>query len=373
MQIGNKDQRAFIELVKAGLWEKSARLSFSDGLGVDAICNLADEQSVVGLVAAGLDNGNKAHNLFDPKGIVLQLIGQTLLLEKQNAAMNAFIGGLIEKMRKVGIYAVLVKGQGVAQCYERPLWRACGDVDLLLSDDNYEQAKAFLRPLASSVEEEVEYKKHLSMMIDGWVVELHGTLRSGLSSRLDKEIDDAQKAVFYGRQVRSWMNGKTQVFLPSADNDVFFIFTHFLKHFYKGGLGLRQICDWCRLLWTFRVELNQRVLESRLRKAGLVSEWKAFGAFAVEYLGMPSEVMPLYSSEKKWKRKADRICSFIMEVGNFGHNRDNSYYNKPFMFRKAFSFGRRCEDLFRHARIFPLDSLKFFWGITVTGVKAVFS
>ena len=26
--------------------------------------------------------------------------------------------------------------------------------------------------------------------------------------------------------------------LPSANNDVVFVFTHFLKHFYKGGIGL---------------------------------------------------------------------------------------------------------------------------------------
>lgn len=36
------------------------------------------------------------------------------------------------------------------------------------------------------------------------------------------------------------------------------------------------------------------LLEARLNEMGLVSVWKAFGAFAVEYLGMPGEAMPLY-------------------------------------------------------------------------------
>lgn len=31
------------------------------------------------------------------------------------------------------------------------------------------------------------------------------------------------------------MDGKTQVFLPGADEDVVYVFTHFLGHFYKGG------------------------------------------------------------------------------------------------------------------------------------------
>ena len=59
-----------------------------------------------------------------------------LQIEKQNSAMNSFIGVLVEKMRKEGIYTLLIKGQGVAQCYEKPLWRSCGDIDLYLSEDN---------------------------------------------------------------------------------------------------------------------------------------------------------------------------------------------------------------------------------------------
>mgnify|MGYP007016824113 CR=1 FL=1 len=33
---------------------------------------------------------------------------------------------------------------------------------------------------------------------------------------------------------------------------------------------------------------------------GLMSEWKAFGAYAVEFLGMPVEALPLYSADAKW-------------------------------------------------------------------------
>ena len=207
------------------------------------------------------------------------------------------------------------------------------------------------------------------MVIDQWVVELHGTLRTQLSSKVDRLIDDTQKDVFYGGQVRSWMNGKTQVFLPSADNDVIFIFTHFLKHFYKGGLGLRQICDWCRLLWMYRESLNHELLESRIKKAGLMSEWKAFGAFAVEYLGMLQEAMPMYSPAARWKRKAKQIKDFILMSGNMGQNRDKSYGEYPYLIRKICSMGRRISDVVNHARIFPLDSMRFLISIMIHGIR----
>ena len=135
-------------------------------------------------------------------------------------------------------------------------------------------------------------------------------------------------AAFCEGKVRSWSNGGTQVFLLNADEDVVYVFTHMLQHFFKEGLGLRQVCDWCRLLYRYRSELDLRLLESRIRRMGLLSEWKAFGAFAVEYLGMPVESMSFYSDEQKWKKKADKICAFILEVGNMGHNRDMSYFEK---------------------------------------------
>ena len=116
------------------------------------------------------------------------------------------------------------------------------------------------------------------------------------------------------------MNGKTTVFLPSPDNDVFFVFTHFIKHFYKEGMNLRQICDWCRLLWTYKDSLNHELLESRIKKAGLMAEWKAFAALAVEYLGMPVEAMPLY--DVKGKKNAEQILKHILKGEPYNVVRD---------------------------------------------------
>ena len=355
-------------MIRAGLWEEDICHTLLEGGNIDEIHQLAEQQSVVGLVAAGIEH---VHGIKIPQDVTLQIIGETLHLEQQNTAMNHFIEVLIKKMRNADIYTLLVKGQGIAQCYERPLWRACGDIDLFLSDSNYVKAKDLLMPMASSIDIEGEYNKHLGMTIDAWTVELHGSLSCGLSSRVDGVLAEVKDSVFHGGNVRSWMNGETQVFLPGIDADAIYVFTHFLEHFYKGGLGLRQVCDWCRLLWNYRDSLNQELLKSRIKKAGLMSEWKAFGAFAVDYLGMPAEAMPFYSSDKKWSRKAEMICSFILKVGNMGHNRDMSYYEKyPYFIRKACSMGRRCVDLICHARIFPLDSVKFFPRIMFNGLRS---
>lgn len=355
-------------------------LSIDDDVDWSKVLDLAEEQSVVGLLAAGIEvvQGSrfKVHGApLVPKPIALQFIGRVTQLEQKNQAMNYFIGVLVEKMREAGIYTLLVKGQGVAQCYERPLWRSCGDVDFFLSDDNYELAKAFLTPLASEVETEYKGSKHLGMTIDPWIVELHGRLYSGLSARIDRELDAVQRETFEDGKVRIWKDGETEVPMLEVNNDILFIFTHFLKHFYKGGIGLRQICDWCRLLWTYRDSIDVALLEQRLRRMGLMSEWKAFYALAVFYLGLPFTVDGLLLDGEKelerYRQKADRIMEFVLISGNFGHNRDMSYYGKyPFLVRKCISMGQRVGDLLNHARIFPLDSLRFFPKLMFDGVRS---
>lgn len=299
---------ALLALVRAGLWEKEACLLPLGDIDYEEVMRLAEVQSVVGLVTAGMEHvvNNKV-----PQAVRLQFIGQTIQLEQRNKAMNLFIAEIVDKMRMAGIYTILVKGQGVAQCYERPLWRASGDVDLLLSKENYSKAREFLLPLSSVNKNEERYSQHLGMNIGDWYVEIHGSLRTGLAACVDKEVDDVQRDVFFGGNVRSWLNGNTTVFLPSPDNDVFFVFTHFIKHFYKEGMTLRQICDWCRLQWTFRDKIDVELLEKRLKSAGLMGEWRGFASLSVEHLGMPVEAMPLY--EEHYRGKSSQLIEFILK------------------------------------------------------------
>ena len=360
---------AFLALVKAGLWETEAHLASFGEINYEEVFRLAEEQSTVGLVAAGLEH---VTDVRIPQNIALKFAGAALRIERQNEGMNAFICELLEKFREHSIFSVIVKGQGIAQCYLRPLWRSCGDIDLLLTEDGFLKARELLRPLAKDgFYPDNDKARNIEATLSSWAVELHANQFCGLSRMMDDVIREVQDCIFYEGEVRTWMNGLSPVILPDPNCDVIIVFTHYLKHFYKGGLGLRPICDWCRLLWTFREDIDGGLLESRLRRMGLMTEWKAFGTFAVDYLGMPVDAMPLYDGGKKWKRKASRICSFVMAVGNMGHNRDMSYMRRyHYVIRKFVSFWRRCVDSASHAMIFPMDSMMFFSRIVLGGLKA---
>ena len=126
-----------------------------------------------------------------------------------------------------------------------------------------------------------------------------------------------------------------------------------------------------------------------------MTAWKAFYSLASKYLGLPDlgsgltdveSATPRHSSSKlgsahgstadfmihdeRFDKKADRILTFVMMSGNFGHNRDSKYKQYPFMLKKFFAMTKRLGDLLNHALIFPMDSIRFFPRIMINGIHA---
>ena len=267
----NNTQKSFLELVKDGLWGNgNPIIRIDETTDWQEVYQLATEQSVLGLVLGGLEHSN----VKPPQPLLLQWIGEVQMIEHRNRAINLFVAELVEKMRFADIYTTLIKGQGVAQCYKKPLWRSAGDVDFCLNEENFVKAREFLRPLAvNGYDPNDDNSRNISAKVGNWDIELHANQFTGLSRRVDNGIKTVLNDVLNKGHIRCWMNGNTQVLLPNADCDALLIFTHFLKHFYKGGIGLRQICDWCRLLWTFKNTINHKYLESMILKMGLMEEW----------------------------------------------------------------------------------------------------
>lgn len=342
------NQQVFLALLRAGLWGdvkvNGYGLKVIDlpaAIDYDEVLRLSGDQSVVGLVTAGLE--------MLPTGILpltekLKLVGMCQLIEQRNIAMNSFIARTIVQMRVAGIEPLLVKGQGIAQCYSRPLWRTSGDIDFFFSPDDFPKAVDFFMSYAANKVQDAKYTKSVGVYAEDWFVELHGTLRNNLSSRMDRMLDEVQKDTFDNRKVRVCRIGETDILMPNADNDLFLLFTHFVRHFYKGGFALRQLCDWCRLMWTYQDEIDSSLLESRLHKAGLMTEWKAFAAVAVDNLGMLKEAVPLYDDSAKWHQKAEKILNHMFNLKN----------NK-----------------LSPAKVFPVNTLKFLPALmlNVNGLK----
>lgn len=359
-------REVFFELLRAGLWESPAHVASFMPIDWNELYSLVNQQAVMGFVTAGISHiDDEKVAKVDTRQFIIDAGG----IVARNGQMNDYIASLMRQFEEKGISAVLIKGQGIAQYYERPLWRSCGDVDLLLDSENYEKAKAYLTPNANRVEEDVE-RKHLSLKIGSFTVELHGTIRSLKNPRIDRVLDSVLSDMFKRRDFLLWNNNGVEIATPAPDINIIIIFTHILQHFFSGGIGIRQVCDWCRLLWVFKEKIDIVLLEERLREMRIITEWKAFGSFAFNYLGYPCELMPFYDSS--YKKKADRLARYILRVGNFGHNLDRSYIKKyPYPIRKTISFCRQITDFLQHMRLFPLDAIRYFYHTFIIGITSV--
>jgi hypothetical protein len=90
-------------------------------------------------------------------------------------------------------------------------------------------------------------------------------------------------------------------------------------------------------------------------------------------LGMPKEAMPLYDASNKWQRKAQKVMDFILETGNFGHNRDMSFRNEvSAVKRKTQTFWFITSDSLRQFFIFPKNTVKVWFVTMGIGIRSLF-
>lgn len=368
---GNRDHRRvegqFFTLLRSGLWnEVPDRTLFASGeTDWKALYRLSYEQTSVGLVTDGINRLPKeclpaAPERLDP------FLGDMMSTARRNAQLEAFIPKVFKALD--GIPAVLVKGQSLAQDYPDPARRQPGDIDLLLPPASYEAAKAVLLPKATKVEEEAPAIYHQGMYFRSIEVELHGSISTLMSRKLDRQLAAMLEEQFDGRPLPAVFIGEAEIPVPEANFNAVYIFVHFLQHYWSGGVGLRQLTDWMTFISVHKRDIHPILLENDLDKLGIKNLWKVFTGFVQEYLGCPAEKLPLAARPDSAKNA--RIWRYIRRCGNFGKNRDRSRGKEAYLVRKVHSFWQKvvCDRL-RHFRTFPKESLRFFLGAFGYGLQ----
>ena len=366
-RVGQQTENQFFALLRSGLWnEVPERVSFVGGTDWEALYRLSVEQTVVPLVTDGI---NLLSREFLPAAEPERLdpfLGDMMATAKRNRQLDSFIPKLFGALQ--GIPVVLVKGQSLAQDYPEPERRQPGDIDLLLLPASYEAAKDILLPKATKVEEEERDIWHQGMYFKSVEVEIHGSIGTLMSRKLDRQLAALLEQQFDGRPFPAVPVGGAEIPVPEADFNAVYIFVHFLQHYWSGGIGLRQLIDWMMFISVHKREIHPVVLEKRLEELGLLNVWKVFTGFVQEYLGCPVEKLPL--AAKPDKKKNARIWAYIRRCGNFGKNMDRTRKEESYLVRKIHSFWRLVvADRLRHFPVFPKESLRFFFGAFGYGLQ----
>jgi hypothetical protein len=370
---GNRDRRVsqgtdsqFFALLRSGLWnEVPDRAPFAVGTDWEALYQLSFEQTVVPLVTDGINRLPAAFLPADPERLD-PFLGDLMATAQRNRQLDSFIPGLFQALQ--GIPVVLIKGQALAQDYPDPERRQPGDIDLLLLPSSYADAKAILLPKATKVLEEEPGIWHQGMRFRSIEVEVHGSISTLMSRKLDRKLAALLEEQFDGRPFPQVSIGGVGIPVPDADFNAVYVFVHFLHHYWAGGVGLRQFVDWMTFVSVHKRDIHPVILEKRLVDLGLLRVWKVFTGFAQEYLGCPAEKLPLAAEPDS--RKDARIWRYIRRCGNFGKNVDRTRKEEPYLVRKAHSFWRLVvADRLRHFPVFPQESIRFFLGAFGYGLQ----
>ena len=342
---------AFFDLVRAGLWSDEPAVgrldaSLFEGAAEEdwmALYRMAMSQALVALCFDGLQQLPPSSR--PPRALYLQWAAKTAQVEQANRLLNETLEQVVAVCRAQEIQPVLLKGQGMAACYVNPLHRQCGDIDLFVGRADAQRTVQLLEEQGARRTGEESYK-HTCLEWKGVHLEIHR-----LVGRLNNPLRNRKMQHWVGEWYPGDIDYRQGIPVPSQAFDTFFIFQHAFGHFLNSGIGLRQLCDWARLLYMQRGELDAEALQERLRQLGLLRAAQVFGTLLVRQLGLPSHCLPFALSDRS--ELHELLLEEILATGNFGQwdgripPRPKGYWSgKWHTFTRAL---RRCRTLYRFA------------------------
>ena len=339
---------AFFELLRGGLWPDCGHtadsLLHNGAVDWHEVYRLASEQSVLGLVLAGVER--LPLNQRPPKMLLLQWIGEVQMVEWQNKRMNQELAELASICEKKDLEYIVVKGQTVGCLYPKSGLRQAGDIDFLVHGTS-NLVDDFSRALGVDIPKMVEYevgfdrnniRYELHTSLRGWAAKKH-------QQKWDELIDNEWSKKYFvdidGESVRTL----------SPTVNAAYIFIHLFFHLIREGVSLRQLCDWALVLHHYKDEIDSDLLVTILHELGLFGAYCAFETILVDRLGLPMGELPVSidDDDRKWQGK---ILSDIFMGGNFGKLNHQAHSSRRY---KLETMGVAMRNLFRYYRLCPSE------------------
>ena len=340
----NKVRTAFFVLLKAGLWgtvsgdDCALRLT---GEEWKELYRLAGKQTVTGIVFDGMTVMPEA--CLPPLPLLMKWTAEVDRVERTNRQMNKVTGELSRLFAEQGIVAVLLKGQGVAACYQVPLHRVCGDVDWCFpAGEDWEKAAELIKH--QGVETAWQPGFSMEYQWNGCVIEHHKRvldvhnpfLHRYVRRLLNREASHGGELVIGGGRV----NLLSPLLVHLSVN------MHILKHMLAVGIGIRQLCDVACIYRYYNKETDGAELKRIYHKLGVFRWIQVLDAVLVKYLGVPEEVLPFPLAGDE---QAEWMMEDILRAGNFG------FYDERFSAGTEEGKGRRKKVAWQILRRFGMN------------------
>ncbi len=288
------------------------------------LMKLAEEQTVVGLVAQGLMTSGVKMDADD----VPLMYGAQQLIRRRNGEIDEAVVTLCRRMAEAGIRIVVMKGQTLAVHYPDPGLRQSGDIDFYCHPEDWEKAMGYIKESLNQKVNDNNSQKHVEFKMGDIQYEMHCMLTEFACPAHQKYWDRVVVPLIWEGHSMVGIAGDDIPTL-SATYNVLYTFIHIFYHLIYEGIGLRQFCDLAMVLEAERRKREKEdgaedmmdvdVLERHLEGIGLKKAFMSVGAVLVEHIGLSEEAFPFVLCDED-KKRGEVLLENVFERGNFGHN-----------------------------------------------------
>ena len=298
----DKNETALLELIKSSLFDLPPH--FPEDTDWQNVLDEAKAQTVSALAARAV-----------PKE--LSAVWEMSAAQSQAHFMRALYEQtkITELMYSKHIPFVIIKGTAAAVYYPNPSDRAMGDIDILVTEDNFDTAFSLLRENGYKFQLDYGDGRDYTFTKGGVLFELH---RRYSDEKYD--IEDILKSGIKNAKTVT-VCGNAFPALPEAENAL--VLLDHIRHHLLGGLGLRQIIDFMMFVNSVN---DEKAFETEFlpvfEKAGLDTLARIITKMCKMYLGLPKNAA--------WcKETDDETCKELLETvlssGNFGKKTPYEY------------------------------------------------
>ncbi|PVH25824.1 nucleotidyltransferase family protein [Sphingobacterium corticibacter] len=314
-----KARNVFLTLLRSGLWNQA--VSDFEGFPLSSnqwqdVFHMALNHTVEGLLYQGMIT--LPDHLLPPRSLILSWTVRMEQIEQRNGWMDKQVNEQINFFSNHNLHPLLLKGQGVARCYENPSVRLPGDIDWFFQNKKeYDLARKLLTDQGVQVKSVPGFSTYAiwndaEVELHRRMIDIHNPFKAHFTQQLYRSEANLTQSI--------WNNGDEWL-LPSSLLMHVSVSIHILKHLLAYGIGLRQLCDAARVCYTYQEELNSDKLLTVYKRFGVLKFIHVLHGVLVQYLGLPENKLPFPLVKYSF---VETMMRDVWTAGNFGFSADDS-------------------------------------------------
>ncbi|MBR3953223.1 MAG: nucleotidyltransferase family protein [Oscillospiraceae bacterium] len=215
--------------------------------------------------------------------------------EKQMKAVSE----IYSAFDKNGIDYLPLKGCNMKYLYPKPELRSMGDADILLKEEQEQEASVFLKKMGYKRINDIEH--HGVWHSDSLHLEIHRKLFSE---------DNAEYASYYGNGWKFGKKSEGKRFAFSHEDELVYITAHFASHCRNGGIGIRHAVDFYVYKKAFP-ELDEKYIAGEFEKMHLL-----------KFYNNVCGLMESWFEGKPAAKETEVLSELILSSGDWGNYRN---------------------------------------------------